>query len=56
LKYAAGDKDCPYFVVPAVYRKNPFPAKEHEEEEMSITHWADIFGGNFDCPGWAVKS
>jgi len=48
LRYAAGDKDSPFFVVPAVLRTNPYPRPDAPPEEMVVTHWADVFGGKFE--------
>ena len=53
LRYAAGDKDCPFFVTPGVKRTNDYYLPEIPIEEMEVTHWADIFD-NFKCPGWKL--
>jgi len=41
LRYAAGDRDSPFFVCSAV----PGP--------WTVTHWCDCLGDNFWAPGWA---
>lgn len=41
LKFAAGDKTCPYFVVPGVGGKP--------------THWCDCLGDDFEVPLWAWR-
>lgn len=52
LRYAAGDKDSPFFVTPGVKRTNDYFEPEIPREEMQVTHWADVFGNDFKCPGW----
>ena len=52
LRYAAGDRDSPFFVVPGVKRTNDYHEPDVPREEMIVTHWADIFGDDFECPGW----
>ena len=39
LKFAGGDEDCPYFVVPGVGGGD-------------ATHWCDCLGDDFVAPGW----
>lgn len=41
LKYAAGDKSCPYFVCPGI--------------GGDVTHWCDCLGDDFEAPGWGGK-
>ena len=52
LRYAAGDKDCPFFVTPGVKRTNDYYLPEIPKEDAEVTHWADCFGNHFECPGW----
>ena len=52
LRYAGGDRDSPFFVVPGVKRTNDYHEPDVPREEMIVTHWADIFGNDFECPGW----
>ena len=52
LRYAGGDRDSPFFVVPGVKRTNDYHEPDVPREEMIVTHWADIFGDDFECPGW----
>lgn len=40
LRYSAGDKNCPFFVVPGV-------------AHTVVTHWCDCLGYNFAAPWWA---
>lgn len=40
LRYAAGDRDCPYFVVHGFGRA------------FIVTHWSDSLGDDFHAPGW----
>lgn len=42
LKFAAGDRDCPYFVVPGA------------RENFVVTHWADCLGDDFTAPLWKM--
>jgi hypothetical protein len=41
LKFAAGDKNCPNFIVPGVGGKPDL--------------WSDCLGDDFECPHWAGK-
>lgn len=41
LKYAAGDKTCPYFVIIGV--------------GGDATHWCDCLGDDFSTPAWPAK-
>jgi hypothetical protein len=41
LRYAAGDKKSPYFVIPG--QAGP---------KFTVTHWADCLGNDFDSPAW----
>lgn len=41
LRYASGDKSCPYFVIPG-----------HGRASDPITHWCDCLGNEFCAPGW----
>lgn len=43
LKYAAGDRSCPYFVRPGA--RSGF-----------VTYWSDCLGDNFTCPVWKIQS
>lgn len=52
LRYAAGDKDSPFFVTPGVKRTNDYFEPDVPREEIQVTHWADVFGNDFECPGW----
>ena len=52
LRYAGGDRDSPSFVVPGVKRTNDYHEPDVPREEMIVTHWADIVGDDFECPGW----
>ena len=51
LRYAGGDKNSPFFVTPAVKRESDY-LPDHPTEEAFVTHWADVFGDEFECPGW----
>ena len=42
----------PFFVTPGVKRTNYYFEPEIPCEEMDVTHWADIFGDEFEAPGW----
>ena len=44
LRYAAGDKSCPFFVIPG-----------HGRASDPITHWCDCLGDEFHAPGWLAK-
>jgi len=44
LRYAAGDKTCPYFVCSAV------------QTPWTVTHWCDCLGDDFVAPGWALTN
>lgn len=52
LRYSGGDKGSPFFVTPGVKRTNDFYEPEIPRQEALVTHWADIFGSEFECPGW----
>lgn len=52
LRYAGGDKRCPFFVTPGVKRTNDYHLPEIPIENADVTHWADVFAGEFECPGW----
>lgn len=41
LKYSAGDKNCPYFVLPGVIHKGRY-----------VTHYCDCLGDDFQAPLW----
>jgi len=40
LRYASGDKSCPYFVIPGA------------REGFKVTHWADCLGDDFYSVAW----
>lgn len=44
LKFAAGDRECPFFVVPG--------ALPH----FVVTHWADCLGDDFEAPLWGMRN
>lgn len=45
LKYAAGDRSCPYFVT--------IGCLQHSEKDLCVvTHWNDCLGDNFKAPLW----
>lgn len=44
LKFAAGDEDSPYFVVPGA------------RVDFVVTHWADCLGDDFEAPLWAIRN
>lgn len=41
LKYSAGDKTCPYFVIPGI--------------GGTVEFWSDCLGDDFFCPLWEGK-
>lgn len=43
----------PFFVTPGVKRTNDYYEPDIPREEMHVTHWADVFGEDFECPGWS---
>jgi hypothetical protein len=40
MKFAAGDRDCPYFVIPG------------GRTGFRVTHWCDCLGDDFTAPNW----
>jgi hypothetical protein len=40
MKFAAGDRDCPYFVIPG------------GPPGFRVTHWCDCLGDDFSAPCW----
>lgn len=42
----------PFWVTPGVKRTNDYHDPEIPREWMEVTHWADVFGEDFECPGW----
>jgi hypothetical protein len=57
LRYAAGEKDSPFFVCPGV-EQSYVPADPHAKVNVlgqlnrRATHWCDCLGDDFNAPLW----
>jgi hypothetical protein len=47
LKFAAGDKNCPYFVTPSAWVNSP-----HYLQPKPAYAWCDCLGDDFHAPLW----
>jgi len=52
LRYAAGDKESPYFVCGGV----PMHVENGERRQWVVTHWSDCLGDGFWAPGWMLTN
>lgn len=50
--YLRINESGPWFVTPGVKRTNDYDEPDIPYEMMEVTHWADVFGEDFECPGW----
>jgi hypothetical protein len=59
LRYAAGDKDSPYFVTPGFDRSYELNdgvlTNALGNVQRQSTHWCDCLGDDFEAPLWAAK-